>query len=138
MDNNEKNKEVVKRFNKEVLEEANLEAFNEIMDDEFINRTAATASNGPEGMWQTVTQILKPAFHDLKIEIYDQIAEGDKVTTRKAIFGTHMGELMGIPPTGKKVKIDVIDIVRLRNGKYYEHWGINTLQAVMAELRDNK
>lgn len=138
METIDKNKQVVIRFNKEVLEKANRAAFDEIMDKEFINRTASSASNGPDGMWHTVTQILHPAFPDLKIEIYDQIAEGDKVTTRKAIFGTHLGELMGIPPTGKKIKVDVIDIVRLRNGKYYEHWGINTLQNVVSELKGNR
>ena len=42
---------------------------------------------------------------------------------------------MGIAPTGKQIKIDVIDIVRLKDGKYMEHWGINTLQTVIAELK---
>lgn len=44
---------------------------------------------------------------------------------------------MGIEPTGKQIKIDVIDIVRLKDGKYFEHWGINTLQSVIAELKNN-
>jgi predicted ester cyclase len=133
----EQNKAVVRRFNKEVIEECNLETFNEIMDKEFINRTAPLASNGADGMWHTFKNIMKPAFPDLAVEIYDQIAEADKVTTRKAIFGTHKGVLMDIPPTGKKIKIDVIDIVRLSNGKYIEHWGLNTLQAVIAELKNS-
>ena len=131
----EKNKAIIKRFNKEVIEECNLDAFNDMMDKEFINRTAPLASNNADGMWHTFNNILKPAFPDLTVEIYDQIAEGDKVTTRKAIIGTHKGELMGIQPTNKKIKIDVIDIVRLRDGKYFEHWGINTLQVVLSELK---
>lgn len=135
MDHLEKNKTVIRRFNKEVIEECNLNTFNEIMDKEFINRTAPPTSNGADGMWHTFNTILKPAFPDLTVEIYDQIAEDDKVTTRKAIIGTHKGMLMDIPPTDKKIKIDVIDIVRLRNGKYLEHWGLNTLQTVIAELK---
>jgi len=131
----EQNKAIVRRFNKEVIVECNLESFNSLMDKEFINRTAPAASNGAEGMWHTFSLILKPAFPDLSVEIYDQVAEGDKVTTRKAIIGTHQGTLMGIPPTGKKIKIDVIDIVRLKDGRYLEHWGINTLQSVIAELK---
>jgi len=135
MNDLDKNKEVVTRFNKEVIEQGILESFKEIMDDDFINRTAPPAANGADGMWHTFNNILRPAFPDLVVEIYDQIAEGDKVTTRKALIGTHTGSLMGINPTGKKIKIDVIDIVRLRNGKYLEHWGLNTLQTVLAELR---
>jgi predicted SnoaL-like aldol condensation-catalyzing enzyme len=135
MDALEKNKEVVRRFNKEVIEEGNRATFDQLVDSKFINRTASPPSNGPEGMWNTFSKILRPAFAGLKVEIYDQISEDDKVTTRKAILGTHTGELMGIPATNKKIKIDVIDIVRLENGKYVEHWGLNTLQNVIAELK---
>lgn len=42
---------------------------------------------------------------------------------------------MGIPATGRNVVIDVIDLVRLRDGKYVEHWGINSLPSVLASLR---
>jgi predicted ester cyclase len=136
MNYSEENKAVVRRFNKEVIEQCNFEAFNAIMHKDFINRTAPPGSNGAEGMWHTFNTILKPAFPDLSVEIYDQVAEGDKVTTRKSIIGTHQGELMGISPTNRKVKIDVIDIVRLHDGKFVEHWGINTLQTVIAELKN--
>lgn len=136
MNTTEKNKETVKRFNKEVIELGNLNSFNEIMGIGFVNRTAApTLSDGADGMWHMLNNILRPAFPDLVVEIYDQLAEGDKVTTRKAIMGTHTGTLMGIPPTNRKIRIDVIDIVRVQDGKYMEHWGLNTLQTLMAELK---
>ncbi len=135
MNNIETNKAVVRQFNKEVIEEGNRESFDALMDQNFINQTAPTAVNGAEGMWNTFTNILRPAFPDLRVEIYDQIAENDKVTTRKAIIGTHKGVLMGIEPTGKQIRIEVIDIVRLKNGKYVEHWGINTLQNLIMELK---
>jgi len=72
---------------------------------------------------------------DLTVEIHDQIAEGDKVTTRKTLRGTHCGELLGIPATNKRVEIQVIDIVRLSDGRYVEHWGVNTLPSVLSQLR---
>jgi predicted ester cyclase len=131
----EQNKEAVRRFNKEVIEQGNLDSFKQLMDDQFINRTAPPSANDANGMWNTFSNILRPAFSDLIVEIYDQVAEGDKVVTRKAIKGTHTGTLMDIPPTGKKVQIDVIDIVRLKDGRYFEHWGINTLQVLLMELR---
>jgi predicted ester cyclase len=129
------NKLVVQRFNKEVIEQGNIDSFNELIDSKFINHSAPAGMNGSDSMWNTFNKILQPAFPDLKVEIYDQIAEGDKVTTRKAIVGTHLGALMEIPATGKAIRIDVIDIVRIRNGKYIEHWGINNFQSVMEELR---
>jgi len=135
MSNLETNKEIVRRFNKEVIEQCNRDSFDQLMHSDFINRTAPPNANNSNGMWNTFFNILKPAFPDLTVEIYDQVAEGDKVTTRKAITATHTGVLMGIEPTGKQVRIDVIDIVRLKDGKYFEHWGINTLQTVISELK---
>ncbi|MCW7504695.1 ester cyclase [Leptospira paudalimensis] len=131
----EKNKEIVRRFNLEVIQNCNEETFEELMHKDFINRTAPAHTNDAKGMWNTFHSILKPAFPDLKVEIYDQVAEGDKVTTRKAILGTHLGPLIGIVPTKKQIRIDVIDIVRLQDGKYIEHWGINTLQTLLSELK---
>ncbi|MGC3944681.1 MAG: ester cyclase [Chryseolinea sp.] len=131
----ESNKEVVRRFNKEVLAGGNFETFKQIMHGEFINRTAPPNANDADGLWITFSTVLRPAFPDLAVEIHDQIAEGDKVVSRKTITATHQGKIFDIPATGKKIKIDVIDIVRVKDGKYFEHWGINTLQTVLAELR---
>jgi predicted ester cyclase len=130
------NKAAVVRFNKEVIEKGNDIAFRELMSPDFVNRTAAPgSSSGPRGMIFTFNTVLRPAFPDLAVEVHEQVAEGDKVTTPKTLRGTHRGELLGIPPTGKSVAIDVIDIVRLKDGRYVEHWGINTLPNVLAQLR---
>jgi predicted ester cyclase len=132
----EANKAVVLRFNKEVIELGNEVTFRELMAPDFVNRSAPPgAQPGPEGMLFTFNRVLRPAFPDLSVEIHDQVAEGDKVTTRKTIRGTHLGELFGIPPTGKRIEIDVIDIVRVAHGRYAEHWGVNTLPSVLSALR---
>ena len=77
---------------------------------------------------------LKPAFPDLKVEIHEMLAEGDKVTTRKSFYATHKGEFFGVQPTNKSVVMEVIDIIQLRDGKYIGHWGILDLHSLMAQL----
>jgi predicted ester cyclase len=130
------NKAAVVRFNREVIEQGNEESFRALMAPHFVNRTAAPGmSTGPDGMLFTFQRVLRPAFPDLKVEIHDQVAEGDKVTTRKTLRGTHRGELLGIAATDEAVTIDVIDIVRLEDGRYAEHWGVTTLGSVLAVLR---
>jgi predicted ester cyclase len=130
------NKAVVVRFNKEVIERGDEVVFRELMAPDFVNRSAPPgAPPGPEGMLSTFNRVLRPAFPDLTVEIHDQVAEGDKVTTRKTIRGTHLGELFGIPPTQERIEIQVIDIVRVKDGRYAEHWGVNTLPSVLAALR---
>jgi len=133
----ELNKAVVRRFNYEVLQDGNLDSFAEIMHPEFINRTAPpTADNGAQGMINTVKNVLHQAFPGLKVDILEQIAEGDLVSSRKTITGKHTGNLLGIPPTGLDIKIDVMDMVRLKDGQYLEHWGLNTIPLIIAQLKD--
>ena len=56
------------------------------------------------------------------------------MVTRKTFHGTHSGELMGIPPTGKPVSIQVVDILRLRDGKVTEHWGEVDMLGLLQQL----
>ena len=131
----EQNKKAVQRFNKEFIEQGDLNSFHELVATDVINHAAPAGSpNGPESMLYFLQNILRKGFPDMRVEILDQIAEGDKVTTRKAIHATHLGEFMGIEPTSKKVTIKVIDIIRLRDGKYAEHWGMSNLSDILAEL----
>lgn len=129
------NKEVVRRFNIEVIQNGNEAAFRALMAPRFINHAALPGMpNGPDSMWNTFQNILRPALSSLTVTIHDQIAEADRVTTRKTISGVHTGTLMGVPATGRDVAISVIDIVRIEDGRYAEHWGLNTLSTVLAQL----
>lgn len=131
----DENKEVVRRFNFEVIQNGSEVAFQALMSPDFINHAAPPGMpQGPESMWDTFEKVLRPALSNLKIVIHDQIAEADKVTTRKTISGIHSGTLLGVPATGRELTISVIDIVRIEGGRYAEHWGLNTLSNVIATL----
>lgn len=131
----EGNKEAVRRFNQEVIASWNEESFQSLMHEKFVNRSAPEGmDNGPQGMRYFFNEILRPALTDIKVTIHQQIAEADWVTTRKTISGQHTGTLLKIPATGKNVQIEVIDMVRLKDGKYIEHWGITTLSDLLANL----
>ena len=129
------NKAVVTRFNKAFIEGNDMQAVTDILDPSFINHTAMPGmSPGPDGIVQTIDMFRK-AFHHLRVEIYEQVAEGDLVVTRKSFFATHGGTFMGIEATGRPVQINTIDIVRLRDGKYVEHWGARDMLAVLQQLK---
>ena len=129
-------KEIVRRFNTEVIEEGNAQSFAELMAADFVNHAAPPGSpNGPESMWNTFENILRPAISELRVRIEDQIAEGEMVTTRKSVTGILTGRLLGAGPTNAPIAIDVIDIVRVRDGRYAEHWGMNNLAGVVAAIR---
>lgn len=131
----EQNKALVTRFNKEFIEQGNIDSFHELVADDVINHSAAPGmSKGKDGMLHFLQNILRVGFPDLKVQLLQQVAEGDLVTTRKKITATHTGELMGIPASTKKIELNIIDIVRLRNGKYIEHWGMSNFSEILAQL----
>jgi predicted ester cyclase len=65
----------------------------------------------------------RAGFPDLSVTVEDVMAEGDRVTARVVMRGTHQGEFQGLAPTGKRVEVRAIDMFRISNGKIVEHWG---------------
>lgn len=136
MNSSSENKQIVARFNREVIEQGNMGAFSELVASDFVNHTAPPGTHqGPDGFAAFFTETLRPALPDLTVELHDQIAEGDKVVTRKTISGTHRGVFLGVPPTGRRITIRVTDIVRIKNGQYAEHWGNADLLGAIAQMK---
>jgi predicted ester cyclase len=130
----EQNKQVVLRFNKEFLEKNNTGVLKEIVADDFINHTASPdVRNDVNGLIQFVAMLHK-GFSEINIALFEQAGENDLVATRKEIHARHTGEIMGHAATGKSVTINVIDMIRLRDGKYIEHWGRNDMMQVIQSL----
>ncbi|MGD0240472.1 MAG: ester cyclase [Streptosporangiaceae bacterium] len=71
------------------------------------------------------------ALPDLHPEEQDVVADGDTVALRFVVEATHKGELLGIAPTGRKVRWDAVDIYRLRDGKITEEWAADDLTAIL-------
>lgn len=74
------------------------------------------------------------AFPDLKRPVEDLVAEGDKVVARWTSVGTHQGDFMGIPPTGKTVTTSGITIFRLENGKIVEEWSESDMLGMLQQV----
>ncbi len=137
MTQQEKNKKTVALFNKEYIENGKSDVFDEIISPNFINHTAPQGvPKGPEGVRYFFENFLKPAFHELKVVIHDQLAKADKVTTRKSFHAVHNGEFMGILPTGKSVTIDVIDIITLKNDMFTDHWAVVDMGNVIQQIKN--
>jgi predicted ester cyclase len=90
-------------------------------------------SDGPEGT-KEVIETLRGWFPDFRMQTEDIVADGDKVWARFVAHGTNLGAFMGKPPTGRRVRVDVIDIARFKDGKIVEHWGVPDQLGVMLQL----
>ncbi|MCC6223287.1 MAG: ester cyclase [Thermoleophilia bacterium] len=75
------------------------------------------------------------AFPDLRFDAEDVLVSGDKVVARARVTGTHEGEFMGMPATGRRMEVQAIDIIRFgTDGLAHEHWGVFDAMAMMQQL----
>lgn len=118
---NEQNKAIPRLFFK-AMETNDQAVMKELLAPNF--KQFPVGSSEPmsrEVLLQTIAQY-KEAFSDQKYTIIDQVAEGDKVTTRTTWEATHTGDYQGLPATGKRVLVGGIAISRIQNGKIVERW----------------
>ncbi|HEY3764731.1 MAG TPA: ester cyclase [Gaiellales bacterium] len=88
---------------------------------------------GAEGV-RAVIASLKRAFSDFRLEIQDVAVAGDTAWARLVATGTHDGPFMGHAPTGRTMRADVLDVIRVADGRMVEHWGVPDRLAVLQQL----
>jgi steroid delta-isomerase-like uncharacterized protein len=135
MSDEDRNKALLRRFYEELWSQGDLEAIPELVAENFVDHHPLPgAPPGREGLAALVTT-WRTAFPDMREMVEDLIAEGDKVVGRFTMRGTHSGQFMGVPPTGQRVKMSGIDIVRIAGGKIAEFWYGEHLLELMQQLR---
>ena len=119
----EANKTILRRYKVEILNSRDIDALDEVVAPGYLDHTAFPGqAPGLEGLKQRVATLFR-AF-DPHWTIDDIIAERDIVVLRWNHTGTHIGEFLGIPPTGKAFTMRGIDIYRVKDGKMAEHWNV--------------
>ena len=127
-------KAVVRRNTEEVQGGGNFEVFDELFADDFLDHTPQPGRTPDKDGARQLYNILRTAFPDFHADIHWQLADGDRVTTYKTYHGTHRGEFLGVAPTGRKIQFETVDVMRVRNGKITEHWGVANLLSLMQQL----
>lgn len=132
-----KNKENLKQAYAEVFTAGKLEALEKYVASDVIEHQVPPGAVDPQIGAEAVKQFLtmfRTAFPDMKVEVLDMVAEGDKVVARCKLTGTHKGDFAGMAATGKSISVEMIDIVRMKDGKIAEHWGLSNDAAMMQQL----
>jgi ketosteroid isomerase-like protein len=76
----------------------------------------------------------REAFPDLRFTLDDLVAEGDRVVFRATMRGTHAGPFRGVAATGRAIAVEIIDVVRVADGRFAEHWGGPDLLTLWRQL----
>jgi steroid delta-isomerase-like uncharacterized protein len=129
----EENKNIVRRY-QEIYNSNNLDALLEVVSEDLLTpKIMPGIPPGIEGA-KAAHQIMLAGFPDYQTTIEDLIAEGDKVVARITMTGTHTGDFMGIPPTGKHISFTGIYVSKIANGRIVEHWGEEDGVSLMQQL----
>ena len=120
----------------ELISVGEIDGFGDLMADDFVEHEEALP--GMERTKDGVKQlfhVLRAAFPDLHMEPHDVLVSGHKAVARVSATGTHRGEFMGMPASGRGVNVQLIDIIRFGDdGLAREHWGIFDQMAMMQQL----
>ena len=83
---------------------------------------------------RAVVESLRRAFPDFRLTIEDLVADGDTVWLRMVATGSNTGSFMGNAPTGRPLRIDVFDVIRVEDGQMVEHWGVPDRLGALLQL----
>jgi steroid delta-isomerase-like uncharacterized protein len=119
----EENKALVRRQEEELFSGGNLDMADEIYAPDYVGHDPSNPEDvrGLQAAKQAASDY-RQAFPDLRVTVEDLIAEGDRVAARLRFRGTHLGEMDGIAPTGKRVDCTGIVVSRIEKGKIVEDW----------------
>ncbi len=122
------------RYMLEETDKGNYAAWDEVCSPDYICHFAGFPKPMSLEEHKRANRTFLVAFPDFHHEINDMVAEGDKVTVRVTLTGTHDGEFMGIPPTGNKIKYTAMLTAKFSEGKIVELWGVADMLTLMQQL----
>jgi predicted ester cyclase len=131
----EENKALLRRYYQEAWQEGRVEVLAELFSPAFIDhhpdqRPPTVGNDHP----REIAQEFRAALPDLQITVEDLIAVDDKGVGRVIVSGTDRGGFMGAAPSGRRVSVSAIDIVRIAGGQAVEHWGNQDMLGLLQQL----
>jgi steroid delta-isomerase-like uncharacterized protein len=130
----DRNKELLQKFYDEVVNGGNVDLIDEMLSDDFEEHEDFPGIGpGRDGVKQFFT-MFRGAFPDVTMTPDHIVAEGDIAVGNVRMRGTHQGEFMGVPPTGKQIDVRAIDVVQFRDRIATAHWGVTDAMTMMQQL----
>ena len=119
----------------ELINDGDIDGFGELLADGFVEHEElpglAPTKEGVVELFRTY----RAAFPDLRMDVAEIIASDDKAVARVVASGTQTGEFMGMPPSGKRIEVQMIDIMRFDDaGSVCEHWGVMDMLSMLQQL----
>ncbi|HUA72181.1 MAG TPA: ester cyclase [Solirubrobacteraceae bacterium] len=130
----EQNKALARRVIDEAWNRGELTTIDEVFAPDYVEHNPRPGQGlGIDG-YKGGILMLRAAFPDLRLEVHDMIAEGERTAVRYTLHGTHEGELMGLPASGQRVASDGMVIARFKDGKVVERSGVQDMLTLLQQI----
>jgi steroid delta-isomerase-like uncharacterized protein len=127
-------RELVERLHAELFASGDLATLDRFFAPDVVSHNMPPGfPPGIEGV-RRFFATFRDAFPDVEVRVDEVVAEGDRAAVATTIGGTHTGELLGLAPTGRRVAVTGIDIVRVRDGRIVEHRGLTDTVGLLRQL----
>ena len=125
--------DVMRRFVAEVLNEGDFDVVGEMVHPNYVYRSPDEELHGTEAL-KAFLAGYRAAFPDLRMAIDELVVADDKAVIFFTLTGTHEGQLMGIPPTGKEMRVHGVVRSRFEDGRIVEEWEVLDQLAMLTQL----
>jgi steroid delta-isomerase-like uncharacterized protein len=127
------NKTIIRTFIDEAFNLGNTGIINELVHQDYRYSSPSDEMNGPTELGHFVSA-LREAFPDLRVEVVDQLEDGNKVCTRLTIKGSHRGPFLDTPATGNSIDIEGVVMSRFKDGLIHEEWELLDQYQFLSQL----
>lgn len=119
----------------ELISTGGIDGFGALLADDFVEHEETPGLEPTKDGVLQFFRMYRGAFPDLRMEPLDVLSSGDKIVARVRATGTHQGDFLGLPASGRRIDIALIDIIRFGDdGLAHEHWGVVDALAMMQQL----
>jgi predicted ester cyclase len=119
----DRNRITVLRFFREVVREGRLDVLDELAAEDYQDHVALPGQGpGRAGLKRRIA-LIRAAFAP-RHTLHDVIVDSDRIAVRWTLSGVHSGEFLGLPPTGRPIEFDGIDLYQMREGRIAAHWNV--------------
>jgi steroid delta-isomerase-like uncharacterized protein len=119
----------------ELISAGDIDGFSENLADDFVEHEVTPGLAPTKAGVQDFFRMQRAAFPDMRMVADDVIASGNKVVARVRYTGTNQGAFMGMPATGKRVDVQLMDMFLFGDdGRVHEHWGVMDALALMQQI----
>jgi steroid delta-isomerase-like uncharacterized protein len=126
---------LLRRITEEIWCQREYDLIEELISEDLVDHVEVPGLEGTgRARYLASVRVMHNAFSDYHEQIELMVADEDKAVSYVRLTGTHDGDLMGLPPTGRKIDVHAMGILRFAHGQAIERWGIGDSMTQMQQL----